>query len=113
MTDDKNKYGNLSKVVQFRDTDKKHADLRIRLHYDGFQQGEFFREVVAAYIDGDENIAKFVQDLKISKKKQSKAKRNKSASLAKSARENKKLFSLNDNELESIFDIIEKEYPDL
>jgi hypothetical protein len=54
MTGDKNKYGNLSKVVQFRDTDKKHADLRIRLHYDGLQQGEFFREVVTAYIDGEE-----------------------------------------------------------
>lgn len=113
MTDDKNNYGSLKKIIQFRDTDKKHADLRIRLHYDGFQQGEFFREIVSAYIAGEENVSKFVQKIKEDKRKHSNTKRNKSASLAKSARENKKMFSLNENELESIFDIIEEEYPDL
>ena len=39
-------YGNLNKVVQFKETDKRHADLRIRLHYDGFYQGEFFMQIV-------------------------------------------------------------------
>ena len=38
-------YGNLNKVIQFKETDKRHADLRVRLHYDGFHQGELFRSL--------------------------------------------------------------------
>ena len=35
-----------SKKIIFEDTDKRHADLKIRLHYDGLTQGVFFRMLV-------------------------------------------------------------------
>ena len=33
--------GNIKRII-FEDTDKRHADLKIRLHYDEIKQGEFF-----------------------------------------------------------------------
>ena len=36
-------YGNFEKKVQFTDSDKRYADLRLQLHFDGLRQGEFFR----------------------------------------------------------------------
>ena len=35
-------YGNTLKKICFEETDKRHADLGIRLHADGIKQGEFF-----------------------------------------------------------------------
>ena len=71
-----------TKKVVFYDTDKRHADLKIRLHYDGLTQAGFFRSMITGYLEvGDET---------------------------------KKKFSLlEDDEVESIFDMIEKEFPEL
>ena len=106
-------YGNLNKVIQFKETDKRHADLRVRLHYDGFHQGEFFRDIVSGYINSDENIVAYVENLKQRKRKYNKERLLKGKSVRKKSMEVKKQFALRDEELESIFDIIEKEFPDL
>jgi len=60
------KYGEDYKKVMFYDSDKRHADLKLRLQYDGLKQNEFFRAV-----------------------------------------------ALKENEIESIFDLLEEEHPDL
>ena len=104
-------YGNLNKVIQFKETDKRHADLRIRLHYDGFYQGEFFRDIVSGYISADEHLVAYVEKLKERKKKYNKERLLKDKSVRKKSAEVKKRFALRDEELESIFDIIEKEFP--
>ena len=106
-------YGSLSKVVQFKETDKRHADLRIRLHYDGFYQGEFFRDIVTGYLGGDENLIAYVEKVKQDKRKYNKGRLRKGKALHKKGREVEKQFALKEEELESIFDIIEKEFPDL
>jgi len=106
-------YGNLNKVVQFKETDKRHADLRIRLHYDGFYQGEFFRDIITGYLSGDENLIAYVEKVKEEKKKYNKGKLKKGKSLRKKGKEVEKQFALKDDEIESIFDIIEQEFPDL
>ena len=106
-------YGNLNKVIQFKETDKRHADLRIRLHYDGFYQGEFFRDIVTGYLRGDESLIAYVEKVKEDKRKYSKGKLRKGKALNKRSREVEKQFALREEELESIFDIIEQEFPDL
>ena len=106
-------YGNLDKVIQFKETDKRHADLRIRLHYDGFYQGEFFRDIVSGYLNGDKNLTAFVDKIKEEKRKYNKGRLLKGKSVRKKSREVEKQFALREEELESIFDIIEQEFPDL
>jgi len=106
-------YGNLKKVIQFKETDKRHADLRIRLHYDGFYQGEFFRDIVTGYLRGDKNLIAYVEKIKEEKKKYNKGRLLKGKSVRKKSREVEKQFALREEELESIFDIIEQEFPDL
>ncbi len=69
-------YGKLTKQVVFTENDHRHAKLLIRLKHDGFTQAAFFREIITGYIDGDERILNFVDDVKNqSKKKKSKSKR--------------------------------------
>ena len=106
-------YGNLNKVVQFKETDKRHADLRIRLHYDGFYQGEFFRDIITGYLKGDGNLIAYVEKVKENKRKYNKGKLHKGKALHKKAREVEKQFALEEEEIENIFDIIEQEFPEL
>ena len=55
------KFRKAEKQVCFEDFDKNHADLKIRLHYDGLRQNEFFRLMMRKYINKDENmILKFI-----------------------------------------------------
>ena len=102
-------YGTLNKIVQFKETDKRHADLRIRLHYDGFYQGEFFRDIVTGYLNKDENLLAYVEKVKEEKRKDNKGRLRKGKALHKKGREVEKQFALKEEEIESIFDIIEKE----
>ena len=53
-------YGKIEKKVIFEDTDKRHADLKIRLYNDGLKQGEFFRAIVSGYLEKDEDLLKFL-----------------------------------------------------
>ena len=103
-----------TKKVVFYDTDKRHADLKIRLHYDGLTQAGFFRGMVTGYLDKDPAIIDFIQRLKDTNNVQSVKKRRESNRLLEVGDETKKKFSLlEDDEVESIFDIIEKEFPEL
>ena len=105
--------GREMKKIVFEDTDKTHADLKIRLHADGLKQGEFFRMIVAGYINRDDEIVYFVERYKEEKEIQSKTKRTKSRKLHKEAKNTKDKFALNEGEIESIFDLIAKENPEL
>ena len=49
-------YGKNLKKVVFADTDKRHADLKIRLRYDGLTQLQFFQSIVTGYIEKDPRI---------------------------------------------------------
>ena len=106
-------YGNFQKVVQFHDSDKRYADLRIRLHYDEIRQGEFFRGLVMGYLERDEDLMKFLNKLKDKIERQSDKKRRKIKRSDKKRKETVDKFGLNEEELESIFDMIEEEHNDL
>ena len=84
------KYGKEYKKITFYDSDKRHADLRIRLQYDGMKQSEFFRAVVTAYLEKDDHFMAFLEQKEVKSK-----------------------FALDEGEIDSIFDLLEEEHPDL
>ena len=107
------KFRKAEKQVCFEDFDKKHADLKIRLHYDGLRQNEFFRLVMRKYIDKDKNMMKIIDEYKEQKGNQSVLNRKKSKQLIEGGREQEKKFVLNANEVEDIFDLLEEEHSEL
>jgi len=102
-------YGNREKKIVFNETDNRHAELKIKLHYDGLKQGEFFRAIVEAYLSEDENMINFINSYKEKNNKQGKRQR---AIVQKDREGNKNaesIFALDDKEVESIFDLLEEE----
>tara|TARA_Y100001938_G_C7998552_1_gene383426 strand:+ start:240 stop:566 length:327 start_codon:yes stop_codon:yes gene_type:complete len=102
-------YGKLTKKIVFTDSDHRHAQLVIRLKHDGLTQSSFFRHLITAYIEGDERIQEVVSDLST----QSKTRKSKSKKLQERGRKKISDYGLNDGEIENIFDLIEREYPEL
>ena len=105
-------YGSIIKKICFESTDKLHADLKIRLHYDDLKIREFFIDVVSGYVDRNEHMLAFIEELK-EKKAMSNPRRNKVKRARLKEEETIKQFGLNKDEIENIFDIIEKEQKDL
>ena len=106
-------YGVNSKKIMFYDTDKRHAELKIRLQHDSLKQSEFFRAVVSAYIEKDELFLEFINQYKEENKTQSKERIEKSKKSIEKGREMEKKFNLKEDEKENIFDLIAQEHPDL
>ena len=104
-----NKFRKAEKQVCFEDFDKNHADLKIRLHYDGLYQNEFFRLMMRKYINKDISMMKIIDEHKEKKGNQSALNRKKSKRLIQQGIEQEKQFALNSDEVESIFDILEEE----
>ena len=102
-------YGGKEKRIVFYETDNHHAELKIKLHYDGIGQGEFFRGVIEAYLSDEENISNFVSSYKEKNNKQSKRQRKIINKESQSAKELKNTFALGENDIESIFDLLEEE----
>ena len=100
------------KKVQFLTTYKAHADLKIRLQYDDLRLREFFNAVIDGYNNSNEDLLKFVEELK-EKKQAAKSLRQKIYKSQKAASSIKKQFALDEGEIEDIFDIIAKENPEL
>ena len=102
-------YGNREKKIVFNETDSRHAELKIKLHYDGLKQGEFFRAIVEAYLSEDENMIKFISSYREKDNKQGKRKRTLVNKERKEAKDTKSNFALDKSDIESIFDLLEKE----
>jgi len=105
-------YGENKKQICFESTPKLHADLKIRLHYDEIKIKEFFNIVVKAYINKNKNIMAFIDEMK-EEKGISQARTNKVKKAEQEQKNTISQFALNRTEIEDIFDILEKENPDL
>ena len=105
-------YGENKKQICFETATKTHADLKVRLHYDEIKIREFFNKITLAYIDKNENVMAFIKELK-EKKGVSQTRRNKAEKIEKQQQEITRQYALDKNDIESIFDILEKEHPDL
>ena len=105
-----------SKKIVFYDSTKRHADLKIRLQHDGLSQAHFFRGIVTGYLSQDENVLNFIDKLKSSKKfgqAQNKKDIRESRALIKKGKDISSKLSLEEGEIEDIFDLLEKANPDL
>jgi len=108
----KNKTDNKKKVI-FSDTDVRHAQLKVRLQYDGMSQSEFFRSFITGYLENDKNIIDFINKYKEKTKKISKRNMKYTQKDMNEAEDILGKFGIKDEELENIFDIIAKSNPEL
>ena len=92
---------------------KKHAEFKIQLHYDDLTQTAFFRAVTEAYVNQNELIVEFVESHKRAQGLQSEHKRKKIGDAVKERQEVSQKFALGSDEIENIYDLVEKEFPDL
>ena len=101
------------KKVIFNDTDVRHAQLKVRLQFDGITQSEFFRSFITGYLEKDENIMDFIRNYKETNSKMSKRNMKYVQRDAEEAEDILGKFGIKDDELENIFDIIAKSNPEL
>lgn len=106
-------YGKREKRISFMDTDKRNADLLIRLKNDGLTKTKFFRAILSGYLERDHAIVEFVERFKLSAGYQSRSKASVVKGLEEKGRKNKAKYGLEDSEIQDIFDILEKEHPEL
>ena len=102
-----------TKIIVFESSTHKHAQLKVRLEYDSLTQAEFFRSLIEGYLNKDTRILKFVEEYKASKGKDSKRNNKYRKKDNEKADDLLQKFGIKDDELESIFDLIEEEFPDL
>jgi hypothetical protein len=109
------KYGTMNKKVVFYDSDKRFAELKIRLQHDGVSQAQFFRGIVTGYLMQDGDVLSYVDKLKASKNIGNRSKKSikEERELINTGKEQLDKLALGDDEIDNIFDILEKENPDL
>lgn len=106
-------YGKEKKVVVFESDDGYHARLIIKLRHHRLGQGEFFRELMRAYIEDDPRLDDVIEDYRKTKKNYSKTKEAVLTKERKGAKEISDLFALDEDEIQDIYDLFEEEEEDL
>jgi hypothetical protein len=101
-------YGKHNKSIVFSDTDKRHAELRLKLRRDGISQIDFFTSMITGYINNDPNILMYITKVKQAKGKIGKkkiAKQNKDIQQGNQALQD---LGLTERDVDFIFDLIER-----
>jgi len=101
-----------SKII-FTVTEREKAEFKLRLQYDNLTQVKFFRSVMDGYINKDKDLMTYINKFKKQNSIQNNEQRKKIMTNIKKANEVKTKFALDDGEVENIFDILEKEHPDI
>jgi len=102
-------YGKLNKKIVFTDNDHRHAQLIIRLKHDDLKQSTFFRSLITGYLEEDERITSFIDDLR----SQSLKKRQKSRKLKMDGKTLHDDAGFSEEQITDLFDLIAEEHPDL
>jgi hypothetical protein len=102
-----------TKKVIFSMSENDKAKFKVQLQYDSLTQAAFFRGVLSAYLNKDNTFMNFISELKSSLGSQSKPQIKKVKKNLQEASITSRQFALEDDEVENIFDILEKEHPDL
>jgi len=105
-------YGTKRKKVIFYDSDKRFADLKIRLAHDELSQAHFFRSLVGGYLSQDPDLLNFIDKIKLQKGPKNKKDIKQTRKLIKSGKGKATSLGLDEEEKQSIFDILERENPD-
>ncbi len=101
-------YGKDLKKIMFADTDKRHADLRLKLRRDGLSQLFFFQSIVSGYINNDPHIASFVESVKAKSSRIGKKKIHKTKNEIDKGNHIMQQLGLSDNDTDFIYDLIEE-----
>ena len=99
--------------IMFSVSERTKADFKIRLQYDSLTQVKFFNSIMDGYLKKDEDLMKYMNKFKKNNTIQNNEQRIKIEKNIQKAKETKIKFSLGDEEVENIFDILEKEHPEL
>ena len=99
----------MNKRVVFTTNDHEHAKFILKLKHDGFTQSAFFRLIIENYIQENEALLKFVDQIK----PQSQMRKTKSRKLRHQGKQLVSDLGFSDGEIDNIFDILEQEFPDL
>ena len=97
------------KKIVFVENDHRQAQLVIKLQHEGMTQSAFFRHMITAFLNEDERIVSYIDEVK----DQSKLRKAKSKRLRTTGTQSTKDLGLSDQQLVDIFDLIAKEHPDL
>jgi len=102
------RYGQEEKKITFADTDKRHAELRIKLRRDGLSQVDFFKSMVSGYIDNDPNILMYITKIKQEKSKIGKRKIIKQNEDIKQGNQTLQDLGITSQDIDFVFDLIER-----
>jgi hypothetical protein len=100
--------GTTSRKIVLYESDKRCADLKIALDRDHIPQATFFRYLIQGYIEGDKNIVAYVDKIKAKKLKLPKSWERATRVKRNLAERQMKDLNLSEEELLSIFDMIEE-----
>ncbi len=102
------------KRIVVTENEKRHADLKVKLKHFGISQANFFRACVSGFINDDVDFIKYFNKV-IDEYTYIKSKKKTQDSKRLLAKGLKQLgdFGFADGEIDNIFDLIEKEHPDL
>ena len=99
--------------IMFSVGQRTKADFKLQLQYDSLTQVKFFQSLIEGYISKDPDLMVYINKFKKQNSIQNHVQRTKIMTNIKKANDIKKKFALGDDEIENIFDILEKEHPDL
>lgn len=102
-------YGKMNKKIVFTDNDHRHAQLIIRLKHDDLRQSQFFRSLITGYLEQDERILSFIDEVK----NQSVKKKTKSTKLRQKGKQLLTETGFSNEQIDDLFDLIAEEHPDL
>lgn len=115
MTDENEDYGTGKQQIIFRETVKRYADFKTQLQYDSLKIAKFLRNCVTFYLEKDPQMMELVDKMKgINKPKPVKPKEVKIAQTER--KQEQKIvseFTLNPDDVENIYDLLEEENPEL
>ena len=90
-----------------------HAEFKIRLNYDSLTQTAFFRAVMDGYISQDNLIVEYIEKYKNQNGKHSQHKKKRIQKNIDDRAATNKSFALDKDELSDLYDLVEKEFPEL
>lgn len=90
-----------------------HAEFKIRLGYDNLTQTAFFRAMMEGYVSQDSLIVEYIQNHKDRVGKNSQHKRKRIEKDIDERAATNRSFALNEGELSDLYDLVEKEFPEL
>lgn len=90
-----------------------HAEFKIRLNYDSLTQTAFFRAMMEGYISQDSSIVDYIERYKEDTGKQSRHRKKVVQKNIQDKKSTSRSFAIDADELSDLYDLVEKEFPEL